>query len=749
MNNLATDFGMTSREGAPVALQRVSVTARIAGVLAETRLTQHYRNTSGRNLEIAYTFPLPTDAVLLAFAVKVGERELSGLVLPRQEAEEGYEQAIGQGNTAFRLQQVKEGIYCVALGNVAAGEAVALTLRYAQVLTVFQGRLRYRLPTALAARYGEPSGMEPWQRPEVSVMAEYPLEVEVAVSGAWAKGAFECPTHAVSCNVTDDGLRLVTRGAFLDRDFILDLRPEVLVSTSVATRREGALRISAFLLPPPIPLDAAKGRSYVLVIDYSGSMQGDSLAQAKAGVRLALERMTPQDRFALIAFGSHSQAFDASLQPANRKNLALAAGWLESLGNLGGTELSQALLEALDYAEGGDAPQQALDILLLTDGECWETSAATIQARAKSVRLFTIGVGSAAAEDTVRELAERTDGAWEMVTPHEDMAERIAAHFARMAQPRLTRVELDAGVEPGWLALPDHASFAGDTLAVFAELPGEAALPPTLTVRLHFANGADTILAMPLIEAAGLDDSLWRIAAAHRLPALHTAIERQDWAVRHQLLSQETDYLLTVPRPDDAKADGLPELHIVPHMLAAGWGASSSVALEAPCVTVFRIGAREAAGPDREAYMDLSDVAWNRCPRLFLLDVSGALTGIFRRRLPRRLADLPPRHLPGKLLDALKQLAAEGWDEAQIVMALLHALQTLGIAAMLPKLEKLIAAAQAKAPVAPALLQRLEELVEGVTEFDWPFRWLDDESAPTRAPAKTGCDSTTQGKPAA
>src|SRR5574337_329018 len=517
MNNLATDFGMMSPEGARVGLQRVSVTARIAGALVETRLNQHYRNASGRNLEIAYTFPLPTDAVLLAFEVQVGERELSGQVLPRQAAEEGYEEAIGQGDAAFRLQQVKEGIYCVALGNVAAGEAVTLTLRYTQVLTVFQGRLRYRLPTALAPRYGEPSGMEPWQRPQVAPMAEYPLEVEVAVCGAWAKGAFECPTHAVSCTVTDEGLQLLSRGAFLDRDFILDLRPQSLASTVVAARREGALRVGAFLLPPPLPMDAAKGRSYVLVIDCSGSMQGDSLAQAKAGVHLALEHMAPQDRFALIAFGSHVQAFDAALQPANRKNLALAASWLESLGNLGGTELSQALLTALKYAEGSETPDQALDILLLTDGECWESTAATTEARAKSVRLFTLGVGSAAAEDTVKKLADDTGGAWEMVTPHEDMAERIAAHFARMAQPRLECVEVDAGVEPLWLALPGHASFAGDTLAVFVELPDGTVLPPTFTVRLFFADGSSTVLPVPLSDATGLEDSLWRIAAAHRL----------------------------------------------------------------------------------------------------------------------------------------------------------------------------------------------------------------------------------------
>jgi Ca-activated chloride channel family protein len=354
-------------------------------------------------------------------------------------------------------------------------------------------------------------------------------------------------------------------------------------------------------------------------------------------------------------------------------------------------------------------------------------------------------VGSAAAEDTVRQLAEGTDGAWEMVTPCEDMAERIAAHFARMAQPRLARVDLEAGADPLWLALPQRAGFAGDTLALFAELPGDTVLPANITARLHFTDGSSSVLPVPPSEAAGLDDSLWRIAAAARLPALRTSDERQAWAVRHQLLCRETDYLLTVPRPDDAKADGLPQLQIVPHMLAAGWGGSGSV-LREPCIPAFlRKAARDA---------DLIDEGWNKCPRLFLLDINGACSGLFRRRLPRRLADLPPRHLPGELLEALKQLTKEGWDEAQVIVALLHTLQALGIAAMLPKLQQLLAAAHAKAPPALALVQRMETLLEGVTELDWPGRWFGPELAPAPAPGAVPSASahdsttTTQSNPA-
>lgn len=73
MGTAMNDFGLMAIEtGKSIALRGVDVSARIAGLLAETTLTQKYRNDTDNNLELAYTFPLPVGAVLLAFDVQVG-----------------------------------------------------------------------------------------------------------------------------------------------------------------------------------------------------------------------------------------------------------------------------------------------------------------------------------------------------------------------------------------------------------------------------------------------------------------------------------------------------------------------------------------------------------------------------------------------------------------------------------------------------------------------------------------------------
>ena len=131
-----TEYGMMDNEsGEMLALRGVEVSTRIAGLLASTTLVQQYKNDTESNLELSYTFPLPVAGTLLSFVVDIGERKYEGQVIPRAQAETQYEESIGEGNSAFRLQEVGSGMYNATLGNVMAGEAVAITLTYAEPLS--------------------------------------------------------------------------------------------------------------------------------------------------------------------------------------------------------------------------------------------------------------------------------------------------------------------------------------------------------------------------------------------------------------------------------------------------------------------------------------------------------------------------------------------------------------------------------------------------------------------------------------
>ena len=373
--------------------------------------------------------------------------------------------------------------------------------------------IRYRLPTTIAPRYGEPGGMQPWQRPETSMAADYPLSLKVAIVGALARGAIACPSHKVSMKSDHEALSIMlAKGATMDRDFILEIECDQIESVGVSATAYDTHIAMLTLLPPEVE-DVGNARDAVLVIDCSGSMQGDSLALAKEGVLLALGSLQPNARFGIVAFGTSFMQFDKELQPANRKNLDMARRWVSYLDNLGGTDINGALELALKLHDG-----HAMDILLFTDGQDWQAGKSINKAKTMGVRLFSLGIGSAVAEDAIRQMADDTGGACELVAPTEDMSERIYRHFNRMRQPRMSRLDITWPATPIWESRPARACFAGDAYTVFAALP--EASDRDVNVAFEFAGQGTKTIDVPLLRDDASSDAIVRVGARQRLASM-------------------------------------------------------------------------------------------------------------------------------------------------------------------------------------------------------------------------------------
>ncbi len=155
---------LETRAGEALTLQGVRFTGTLRGALFEADLEQRFANLFERHVELVYSFPLPWAAVLLGVEVRIGERCLSGAVIEKKQAEQGYEDALAEGNTAILLEQNVDGSYTLNLGNLAPGETCVVRLRYAQVLQFEQHGLRLgvcaaELQSVFSSRMiGEPRG---------------------------------------------------------------------------------------------------------------------------------------------------------------------------------------------------------------------------------------------------------------------------------------------------------------------------------------------------------------------------------------------------------------------------------------------------------------------------------------------------------------------------------------------------------------------------------------------------------------
>ena len=78
-------------------LKATQVDVRIAGVIAEVTVTQHYRNEGRRPIEARYVFPGSTRAAVHAMSVRLGERLISAQIREKQRARLEYDSAQSRG----------------------------------------------------------------------------------------------------------------------------------------------------------------------------------------------------------------------------------------------------------------------------------------------------------------------------------------------------------------------------------------------------------------------------------------------------------------------------------------------------------------------------------------------------------------------------------------------------------------------------------------------------------------------------
>jgi Ca-activated chloride channel family protein len=392
----------------------------------------------------------------------------------------------------------------------------------------------------------------------------------------------ECPSHDVRCRVTDDAthVELDAERAVMDRDFVLTLSAQGLERSYALADLDPAGHVALVSFQPMIGgLAKQQPRSIKIVVDCSGSMAGDSIVQARGALLSILELLRREDRFNIIAFGSHTKLLFKQQEPCTQANLARARVYCDALdADLGGTEIGNALAEAYASHAPGELPE---DVLLITDGEVGQWKEVVARAVVSKHRIFTVGVGSSVAEAFVRTLAERTGGVCELVSPNEDMAGRITRHFQRMSATRSAnaRIIWPDGAVDCWPTDLRHV-YEGDTVIAWAryerrpegDVTFEHAVgegrPIRQTVRIRRLPEGDS--------AASTPSTLARLAAAMRLPELDAERGAKE-AIAYELVSRWTNYLVVLERAESEKATRLPALRKVQQMLAAGWGGTGVV----------------------------------------------------------------------------------------------------------------------------------------------------------------------------
>lgn len=478
---------------APLVDSRITID--VTGVIARVRLVQRFRNPADVWVRGIYVFPLPENAAVDHMTLRAGDRLIEGRIREREQARREFETAAAEGKRASLVEQQRPNLFTTRVANLGPHEELEVAIEYQQTLALQKDRVSLRFPLAITPRYertvtelqlGASSPIV--QPPFVSAgMATQTATIEVNLNAGFDVAEVTSASHAVVAERdTPSTYRLRLRDGEVpqDRDFLLEWRPSpgVMPQTGFAREQGPDGDYALVTLFPPAGESARRvriPREVTFVIDTSGSMEGQSMEQAKAALILALERLDERDTFNVIEFNSIYRSLFARPVPVTASNRARALGFATALHATGGTEMLPALVAALgtgDASPGSEGDSRLRQVLFLTDGAVSNEDElfAAISKRLGSARLFTVGIGSAPNTHFMSRAAAFGRGAFTYIADVSQVQEKMNSLFARVESPALSDIQVSfegvpaADVEMWPARVPDL--YLGEPLTVAVRL---------------------------------------------------------------------------------------------------------------------------------------------------------------------------------------------------------------------------------------------------------------------------------------
>ena len=143
-------------------LKATSAQVDIAGVIADVKVKQVYKNEGQKALEAIYIFPGSTRAAVYGMKMTIGERTIVAKIEEKQAAREQYEQAKQEGKSASLLEQQRPNVFQMNVANIMPGDEIMVELSYTELLVPTDGLYEFVYPTVVGPRYSnQPAAAAP------------------------------------------------------------------------------------------------------------------------------------------------------------------------------------------------------------------------------------------------------------------------------------------------------------------------------------------------------------------------------------------------------------------------------------------------------------------------------------------------------------------------------------------------------------------------------------------------------------
>ncbi len=296
----------------------------------------------------------------------------------------------------------------------------------------------------------------------------------------------------------------------------------------------------------PFAQTAAARRAFhlAMVLDVSGSMDGDRLNSLRRTLSLLIERLSDDDTISLISYNHESVVHANSCRIGDDR--AALQSTLDSLNAYGGTNMEAGLISLRELTSVPDA------VFVLTDGQINAGIASTVgltriinSVVPEGTPINTLGYGADHNVRLLRDMAVRSRGTY----TYADVAEILPAIIGDITAGLSSEVARGAymNVPAGWKCLElcaDESAtrFSIGTLidqkpqwVIFERATADTPDPADITV--HYNGGSVTASTNTTLKALDIAEQYARVRVANVFTATTDHLERNEITEARTLLT--------------------------------------------------------------------------------------------------------------------------------------------------------------------------------------------------------------------
>ena len=454
----------------PLTVKYHRVDVQIINQVAKTSIDQVFINNHHRDIEGIFVFPLPEKAAISEFSMYIGEKKIEGEILDADKARQIYEDIVRRLKDPALLEYIGRNMFRARVYPIPSRGEKRIQIAYSEILKSERDLVRYVYPLNT-----ERFSLHPIKEVVLSVKIESTIPLANIYSSS----------HKVSIRKEAEGeARISFEGKDIkpDKDFILyyDLSQQD-VGISLLSSRDLKENYFMLLTAPRYMKNKERvlNKNLIFVLDSSGSMSGRKILQAKEAVRFIVNHLDEKDRFSIIDFDDGVTALSPEIVPATAENRDKALAFVDEIEDAGGTNINEALLQALRMVKPGERPNY---ILFLTDGlpTVGITGTAEIlknisNSNTQRSRIFVFGVGDDVNTELLDRISSDNRGPSVYVREDENLELAVSNYYEKIASPLLSDLKVEIkGIEALDVyprTLPDL--FRGSQLILVGKYKGE------------------------------------------------------------------------------------------------------------------------------------------------------------------------------------------------------------------------------------------------------------------------------------